>query len=293
MSSLKIVSPPAAEPIPLSVIKNHCRISIANDDQLVAIYAQAARELVESESGRSLVNKQYCQSHDRFPHIHDWTDRGTGYFISAPRYSRDHRHDLRQQIKLLRAPLVTVDWIEYIDTDGDLQTLDAAPELHQTSTEYVVGDQFQDENGNLQEVTAVNEDDEDETSESAATPPTWATTLDTPTTDGDLTCNCIAVPAPVGDFLVNGDSEPPYVTPLFGQVWPLTQQIPEAVKVFFTAGYGLNGDAAPATLRVALMQSTGVMYENREALTAEQFRLLEWYDRLIWSERVLDYDPTK
>ena len=293
MSSLVVVTPPANEPVDLLTIKNPLRVTISNDDGLIGIYAKAARELVESESGRSLVNKGYLQSHDRFPHRHDYTDRGTGYWYAAPRYARDHHGDFRQEIKLLRCPLVRVDKIVYTDVNGNLQTLFPTPELWQAKTEYVLGDQVQDSNGNLQQVSAVTNTEEDGTNESGTATPRWSAILNGTTTDHDLTWTCVQLPAPAGDFLVDRESEPPRIMPLFTQVWPLTLRVPQAVKIYFTCGYGDDASAAPSTLKVALMQSTAVMYENREALTPEQLRAMEWYDRLIWSERVVDYAPTR
>src|SRR5208282_3621336 len=129
MSSLVVVSPPDAEPLNLQTeVKPHVRVTIADDDALLKIYLQAARELAESETGLSFINKGYRQSHDRFPHRHDWTDRGTGYWYAAPRYARQH-WDERQAIKLLRSPLLEVDKIVYIDVNENQQTLLPAPEL--------------------------------------------------------------------------------------------------------------------------------------------------------------------
>jgi predicted metal-dependent peptidase len=73
----------------------------------------------------------------------------------------------------------------------------------------------------------------------------------------------------------------------------MTLRVPDAVNIFFTAGYGDDGAAAPANLKIAVLVVTGGSYEYREALTAEQVHKLDRYDDLIWSERVLDYDPTK
>jgi hypothetical protein len=294
MSSIQVQTPPAAEPVDLVTLKNHLRVTITNDDALIKLYLQSARELVESESGRSLVNKLYRQSHDRFPRLHDCGDFGTGYFYQAPRYARGHHYDDRQVIKLLRCPLVSVEKITYIDLNGAVQTLLPTPALWQPDTEYELGDQFQDLNGNLQEVTAVAESGEDGSSSSGSTAPAWGNTVGAITSaDGDLTEKCIAVPAPAGDFLVDSDSEPPRIYPNYGAFWPATLRVPNAVQIFLTAGYGDDASSAPATLKVAIMQSTGVMYQNREAMTAEQLRALDWYDRLIWSERVIDYAPTR
>jgi Phage gp6-like head-tail connector protein len=293
MSTIQVQTPPAAEPIALATIKNHLRITIASDDALIQLYAQAARELVESESGRSLVNKLYRQSHDRFPGLHDWGDFGVGYFYQTRRYSHHHRGDERQMIKLLRCPLVSVQQITYIDLTGTPQTLFPAPELWLAENVYDVGDQVEDSNGNLQQVTASTEAETGGSGMSGVDEPGWSSILEATTTDGDLTWTCIKTPAPAGDFIYDADSEPPRIFPTYGTFWPLTLRVPNAVQIFFTAGYGNDAANAPATLKVALMQSAGVMYQNREALTAEQLRELDWYERLIWSERVLDYDPTR
>jgi len=203
MSSIQVQTPPAAEPVTLDVLKNHLRVTITNDDTLIKLYLQSARELVESESGRSLVNKVYRQSHDRFPRLHDCGDFGTGYFYQAPRYARSHHYDGRQQIKLLRCPLVSVEKITYIDLDGNLQTLLPTPALWQADTEYELGDQAQDANGNLQKVSAVTNAEEDGTNESGSSVPSWGAVLDATATDNDLTWKCVKIPAPAGDFLVD------------------------------------------------------------------------------------------
>lgn len=290
MSSIVVETAPAAEPISLATVKTHLRVSISNDDALITLYLQSAREIVESESGRSLVNKVYRQSHDRFPHHDEW-QLGSGYTYRAPRYSH-HFGDERRAIKLLRCPLVSVLKINYIDTSGVLQTLLPTPEQWQALTEYEIGNQIVDSNGNLQQVTAVSESGEDQSSESGATVPAWAASLNATTVDASLTWTNKGV-APTGDFIEDRDSEPPRLMPLWGKIWPLTQRVPNAVQIYFTAGYGNDAATAPAALRVAVMMATGVCYQNREAVTVDQLRGLDWYERMIWANRVTDWNPTK
>jgi Phage gp6-like head-tail connector protein len=294
VSAIKVQTPPAQEPISLAVLKNALRVTFNDDDGLLAIYLQGARESVESESGRSLVNKLYRQSHDRFPGLHDWGWFGTGYFYQTRRYAHHHRGDERQMIKLLRCPLVNVEKIAYIGTDQVTHTLLPAPALWLAENVYDVGDQFEDLNGNLQQVTASTEAETGGSGMSGAIPPSWGNTVGAITpSDGDLTEKCIAVPAPAGDFLVDADSEPPRIFPTYGTFWPMTLRVPNAVQIFFTAGYGNDAADAPANLKVALMMAAGVMYQHREAFTLEQLRALDWFERLIWSERVQDYAPTR
>lgn len=292
MSQLVIQTPPASEPVSITTLKQHLRVIISNDDAILGIYLQGAREMVESDCGRSLVNKLYRQSHDRFPRLHDWGDFGTGYFYQAPRYARGHRYDDRQQIKLLRCPLVNVQSIIYIGTDQLQHTLLPAPAGWLSKNEYVIGDQIADTNGNLQQVTAVAEVEEGDTAESGATAPAWNVTPAGTTVDGDITWTNENT-APAGDFIVDSDSEPPRLYPNYATFWPETLRVPNAVQIFFTAGYGTDGAAAPANLKMAVMLAAGASYQNREAITPEKLNDLDWYARLVWSERVLDYAPTR
>lgn len=293
MSSLQVQTPPAAEPISLVTLKNHLRVTIPDDDTILGIYLQGARETVESDSGRSLVNKLYRQSHDRFPGHEDFGEWGTGigYFMSGPRYSREH-HRERQQIKLLRSPLVNVQSVVYMGTDQLSHTLLPVPAAWVAKNEYDIGDQITDSNGNLQQVTAVAEVGDGNTAISGATEPNPWSDVNLTTADDNITWTNMGV-APTGDFIVDADSEPPRIIPAYGTFWPQTLRVPNAVQIFFTAGYGNDGAAAPANLKIAVMQVAGVSYEHREAVTPEELHALDWYERLIWSERVVDYAPTR
>ena len=293
MSTIQVETPPAAEPVSLATVKSHLRVTLSNDDVLISLYMQAARELIEAESGRSLVNKVYRQTHDRFPHRHEQWDAGSGYSYCAHRATRVTgatcaRRSSRYGLRSSRCRRST-----YVDTAGTLQTLLPTPETWLANNEYEIGDQVTD-GTYLQEVTAVTEAKEDESSTSEIP---WSlrrgnAAFNGTTADGDLTWTNRGA-APAGDFLVDRDSEPPRILPLYAQFWPQTQHVPNAVKIYFTAGYGNDAAAAPATLKVGLMMAVGVSYENREAVTAEQLRLLDWYERMIWSQRILDWNPTK
>lgn len=293
MSSLQVQTPPTQEPVSLQVLKNHLRVPFNVDDDLLKLYLQSARETVESESGRSLVDKLYRQSHDCFPGLHDDHSAGASYFAQQHRYSHHHHRDERQMIKLLRCPLVKVQKIVYIGTDGLSHTLLPVPAAWLPDNEYEIGDQIVDSNGNLQEVTAVTKSEEGDTSQSGSSEPSpWNATPTVNTADKDITWTNKDT-APAGDFIVDADSEPPRICPTYGTFWPLTQRVPNAVQIFYVAGYGDDAAAAPAKLKVAVMMAVGVSYENREAITADQLHGLDWYERLIWSERVLDYSPTR
>lgn len=292
MSSIQIQTPPKQEPVSLTTLKNHLRVTIGADDDLLKLYLQGARETVESDSGRSLVNKLYRQSHDRFPSLHDWGGFGTGYFYQTRKYARDDHQHHRQVIKLLRCPLVSVQKIVYLDVNQVEQTLLPVPESWLAGNTYDVGDQVADSNGNLQQVTASTEAETGGSGVSGTTAPAWSIVTGYPATDGDLTWTNQGL-APAGDFDFDADAEPPRIFPAYGTFWPMTLRVPNAVQIFFTAGYGDDGANAPANLKIATMLAAGVSYNQREAVTTEVLHELDWYERLIWSERVLDYAPTK
>lgn len=294
MSSLTLIQQATKPPMSIKLVKNHLRLPDSkDDDELVALYAKAACELAENESGRSFVNKQFLQTHDHFPRMHDWTDRGTGYWYAAPRYARQH-YDIRQEIKLLRSPLVSIDRIIYLDASGTPQTLYPTPELWQPDTIYFKGDLVEDQNGNLQKITAVDDSKGvDGLFQSGSSAPTWSSATNGTAADGPFTWTYQGV-APAGDFLVDRQSEPARITPLFGEIWPQTQlKIPNAVKIYFTSGYGDTGFAVPAMAKVLMLQLIAHWNENREAVTDETLKTIPKHlENLAWQIRVEDYSPT-
>lgn len=67
-------------------------------------------------------------------------------------------------------------------------------------------------------------------------------------------------------------SAPARIVLAFGASWPATQDIPNAVKIRYEAGYTLPGDSPdtdplPAALRAAMLLVLGALYENREDQT--------------------------
>lgn len=95
---LRITSQPAAEPITLAEAKAHLKVEHSDDDTLIAIYIQAAREYAEHFQRRSYITRTYALSVDSFP---------------AP----------GQAIELPNGPLGSVSGITYVDADGATQTL--------------------------------------------------------------------------------------------------------------------------------------------------------------------------
>ena len=96
--SLKIVTPPTAEPVTLLEAKDHLRVDGPDDDAMISVLITAARKWAEEYTGRQFVTATL-----------DWFLDGFCPSFSAP-----------------LPPLQSVTSIKYLDTDGAEQTLDAA-----------------------------------------------------------------------------------------------------------------------------------------------------------------------
>jgi hypothetical protein len=272
--------------VPLEVVKNHMRVDTADDDALITIYLKAATKKVEGFLGRSLVNQGFVQSFDYFPHLRH--DSG---------HSRRH-HPL--QIKLARSPLAQVSRIEYLDLTGALQTMvPRVDKKWQASTIVIVGNQILDPNGNIQEVATGEEEGGEDPTTTGTDEPEWGTDLGDSVPDGEVTWECKG-PAPAGDFIVDTNSEPGRIYPNVNTnnyCWPATQRVPNAVQVYFTAGYGVNADAVPSIFKTPLMIYTKGLYDFRDPLlttpgSAPQ-ELPSHLRDLLWEDRIKDFAPTE
>lgn len=103
--SLKIIVPPAVEPISVAEAREQARIDASDEDRLLEGYIRAAREAAEAYQSRAFIHTVYRMSMDRFPAI----------------------------IRLPRAPLAVAPLadppiapvVTYVDSDGATQTLPA------------------------------------------------------------------------------------------------------------------------------------------------------------------------
>lgn len=300
MAGLQIETPPAVEPISLQTLKQHLRVTVTNEDELIQIYEQSAREDVEDFLARSLVNKRYVQSLDSFPYFTDSMMSQMAYppaYYSLPRYSTT-LWNYSQMIKLFVSPLVEVDRIDYTGTDNQTHSIYPILENWLADEEYDEGDQIEDPNGNLQEVTAIAEPDpegdEEQEVTSGSTTPTWNATTGGTTTDGPLTWTNMGA-APAGGFFFDRISEPPRLFPApAGAFWPPVLYVPNAVRIHFTAGYGTDGKAVPARAKVAIMLLVANWYMNREPVSSPELKKIPYHiERLLWGLRVLDFSATR
>src|SRR5579864_4819105 len=254
MAAIVVETPPAAEPILLADAKNFCRQIIADDDALITDLIIAAREKVEADTGLSLINKGFRQSLDSFPYFTDTTLSQLAYppsYYSLPRYSTT-LWNYSQMIKLFRSPLRIITRISYIaSSDGNSHDLYGALPNWLPLIEYALGDEIEDPNGNIQQVSTARENEEAGASLSGASAPTWSALTGGTTNDGDLVWTNIGL-APAPSFLFDRDSQPPRIFPMTGGFWPSVLYVPNAAQIHFVSGYGADGANCPARARVAM-----------------------------------------
>jgi uncharacterized phiE125 gp8 family phage protein len=101
--NLRVVTPPATEPVSLETMKAHLRVDGTDDDVLIASYVLSARELGEGLARRAFLTQTLDLT------LNTWPQSGCPY-------------------KMPRSPLQSVTWVKYKDRDG-VQT---------TWTDYVV-----------------------------------------------------------------------------------------------------------------------------------------------------------
>jgi uncharacterized phiE125 gp8 family phage protein len=98
-SYLRVATEPVAEPLHLTEVKNHLRVTSDDDDILIAGLLTTARQYCETMQGKSYIARTYEMAFDGgFPTV----------------------------IYPLFPPIVSVSSITYVDTDGATQTLDAS-----------------------------------------------------------------------------------------------------------------------------------------------------------------------
>jgi uncharacterized phiE125 gp8 family phage protein len=96
-------------------------------------------------------------------------------------------------------------------------------------------------------------------------------------------------------FYVDKASEPGRLFPAPGLSWPTPLlTIPNCVEIHYVAGYGTSAASIPQTLITAMKQLIAYWFENRESSTELNLKEApQAVDTLLWSERVLDFAPTK
>lgn len=112
---LQLVIPPAGEPVTLLEAKQHLRVDVDDDDALIGSLIAAARQAAETITGRQLMTARWKLVLDAFPGA-TFMHAGTGATFSLPSHA----------VLLAKCPVQSVLSIEYLDMNGNLQTMPMA-----------------------------------------------------------------------------------------------------------------------------------------------------------------------
>lgn len=313
MAALIVERAATALPVTLDEMKTFLRVSGSDDDSLIDVLLRSAVDACENFTARSFCHKGYRQSLDSFPYYTDTVMSQMAYppsYYAAPRFSTT-LWNYSQMIKLFAPPLVSVDRISYLAAaDNQWHDMTPIPALWYPGKTYALNATAMDNNGNVQKATTAGTSKSD--------PPVWNKTLNGTTPEGSgstlvwtnqgpavLTGNTGANSSAndqFGTFLTDGDSEPARLFPgPPGNNWPAVLYVPGAVQIHFTAGFAADGSLVgdgpglmPGCIKTAIMQCVANWYENREAAMLGQWSELPNHCKmLLWTKRVLDYQPTR
>ena len=131
------ITPPSIEPVTLEEAKLQLRVDSDFDDSLICDAIQAAREDCEGETHRAFITQTWQLILDHFPgtaeHYQGYTDLGLmgdsalGLGVPPVGYTYRFQSEVYFRAGAIIVPnprLQSVDFIQYLDDNGDLQTLD-------------------------------------------------------------------------------------------------------------------------------------------------------------------------
>lgn len=109
---LQLITAPTIEPVTLDEAKTQVRVAkeVSTHDQDLTRLIVAARQVVEDRLNRQLITATWDLHLDRFPL---WSGETQNNMTPRP-------------IRVPRAPLQSVTYIQYADTSGNTQTLDTS-----------------------------------------------------------------------------------------------------------------------------------------------------------------------
>lgn len=90
------------------------------------------------------------------------------------------------------------------------------------------------------------------------------------------------------DYILDKIRKPARLVPAYNTSWPDTQQIPNAVCITFTSGFGVAADV-PQVIKSAILLIVGHLYENRgdeghRTIPQTVWNLLDVYSVIFYDE---------
>jgi hypothetical protein len=291
-SALTILTPPAGEPVDLTLLSKHLRLDQDFDDTLLSGYLTAARSSAETYLGRALLTQTLQLTVSEQRHLHGV---GEGWEWGWPSV-RLHR---RRPIELSRAPVQSINSFLVLDHLGNLTA--SQPTSAATPSGIIL--QFSSPGC----PAAVGQFVQDLTSPAAIpagatvlglsasagiTTVTLSTPVALPIVAGDNILFSTTAPEPAASYpvsaalLLTGGSlyiadlalEPGRIRPDWDHVianlgtvsWPIQHQ-----QIAFTAGYA-NPAAIPQPIIQSIMITTMWLYERRGDEVGERPEAAEW-----------------
>lgn len=117
---LRLITPPASEPITLAEAKLHLRVDFADDDDLIGALITAAREQCEVAQRRALITSTWELTEEGFPC--QWPV-ALGPYLPGRLLERPWPSS-RLAWQLPRPPLQSIASVAYVAPDGSAVTLD-------------------------------------------------------------------------------------------------------------------------------------------------------------------------
>jgi len=262
MASIKVKTPPFCEPVSLAEAKTHCRVTIADDDALLASLIAAARSACEEFCGQRFINTELIMYLDSF-----FVGPSSGrYYSAALPWMACGSADYSQMIRLLYSPLVAVSKIRYAGSDNLYHDLLPCPD-----------------NSDASPAGAVDLTDDfiiDRRSEPPRIFPapgtSWPVTGYVP--------QAVAIHHIVG---YNDDASIAAAVAGYAGGSPVPSQ--PAIDDYEAT---LRQADVPATIKTAILLMVANWYENREAATPLDLKKVpSGIEMLLWQERVIDFNP--
>lgn len=111
-SGLVLTTAATGQPVRIEVVRQHLRVTAADDDELILQILRAAIDRIERRYSLALMPQSWNQILDSFP-------RG-----------------LYEPIRILRRPVQSINAVTYLDSGGTTQTLDSGQYRLDTSTTF-------------------------------------------------------------------------------------------------------------------------------------------------------------